>query len=233
MPIMKRMTRTLLFAGAALLAGCFSMDIATTDALQESALSSRDGKVLEHVVVSNYGWFLFNFIPLACGNANPKAAFPWTFFSDQVSSRLLHDRLMSYAASQCANVKELAFFRDYYAPLIPACLIVYDRTAYFEPGGDLRLTIDDRPRYRTEDLTLTHSLDGFPLLDAGWTILEVKVQGAMPLWLSAALSEGQIFKASFSKYGEAWRQEQAMEKTRQNRPELLGTYGKYYENKGK
>ncbi len=32
---------------------------------------------------------------------------------------------------------------------------------------------------------------------------------------------------------EAWRQEQAMEKTRQNRPELLGTYGKYYENKGK
>ena len=31
----------------------------------------------------------------------------------------------------------------------------------------------------------------------------------------------------------AWRQEQAMEKTRENRPELLGTYGKYYENKGK
>ena len=31
----------------------------------------------------------------------------------------------------------------------------------------------------------------------------------------------------------AWRQEQALEKTRQNRPELLGTFGKYYENKGK
>ena len=30
-----------------------------------------------------------------------------------------------------------------------------------------------------------------------------------------------------------WRREQAMEKTRENRPELLGTYGKYYENKGK
>lgn len=31
----------------------------------------------------------------------------------------------------------------------------------------------------------------------------------------------------------AWRQAQALEKTRENRPELLGTYGKYYENKGK
>ena len=32
---------------------------------------------------------------------------------------------------------------------------------------------------------------------------------------------------------EAWRHQQALEKTRKNRPELLGTYGKYYENKGK
>ena len=103
--------------------------------------------------------------------------------------------------------KELAYFRDFYGTLIPACLVVYDRTAYFEPGGDLRLTIDEKPRYRTEDLTLTKSMDGVPLLDAGWTILEVKVQGAMPLWLSEALSEGGIFKSSFSKYGEAFRRE--------------------------
>ena len=32
---------------------------------------------------------------------------------------------------------------------------------------------------------------------------------------------------------EAWRHQQALEKTRENRPELLGIYGKYYENKGK
>ena len=109
---MKRMTRTLLFAAAALLAGCFSMDIATTDALQNSALSSRDGKVLEHVVVSNYGWYLFNWIPLACGNATPGAFFPWKFFSGQVKSDLLHDRLMTHAAAQNADVKDLAFFRN-------------------------------------------------------------------------------------------------------------------------
>ncbi len=32
---------------------------------------------------------------------------------------------------------------------------------------------------------------------------------------------------------EKWRRAQALEKTRENRPELLGAYGKYYENKGK
>ena len=36
---------------------------------------------------------------------------------------------------------------------------------------------------------------------------ELKVQDAMPLWLSHALSEAGIFKTSFSKYGEAYRRE--------------------------
>lgn len=102
---------------------------------------------------------------------------------------------------------EIKTFRDYYKTLVPACLIIYDRTAYFEPGGDLRLTIDENPRYRADHLTLTESMDGISLLDEGWTILEVKVQEAMPLWLAEILSEGQIRKGSFSKYGEAYRQQ--------------------------
>lgn len=102
---------------------------------------------------------------------------------------------------------EIKAFRDYYRELVPACLIIYDRVAYFEPGGDLRLTIDENPRYRTEDLTLKKSMDGISLLKPGWTILEVKVQEAMPLWLAAILSGGGIRKTSFSKYGEAYRQQ--------------------------
>ncbi|MBQ6183274.1 MAG: polyphosphate polymerase domain-containing protein [Clostridia bacterium] len=103
--------------------------------------------------------------------------------------------------------KEITTFRDYYKTLVPACLIIYDRTAYFEPGGDLRLTIDEDPRYRLDDLTLTKSMDGISLLDKGWTILEIKVQEAMPLWLTEILSSGNIKKGSFSKYGEAYRQQ--------------------------
>ncbi len=103
--------------------------------------------------------------------------------------------------------RELTAFRDYYTGLRPACLIIYDRTAYFEPEGDLRLTIDENPRYRLEDLTLTKSMDGTPLLEKGWTIMEIKVQEAMPLWLTSILTECGVHKGSFSKYGEAYRRE--------------------------
>lgn len=103
--------------------------------------------------------------------------------------------------------KEITTFRDYYESLVPACMIIYDRIAYFEPGGDLRLTIDHNPRYRYDDLDLRVSMDGTSLLDEGWTILEVKVQQAVPLWLSAILTKGHIYKNSFSKYGEAYRQQ--------------------------
>jgi hypothetical protein len=105
--------------------------------------------------------------------------------------------------------RELTAFRDRYRALEPACLILYDRTAYFEPGGDLRLTIDEAPRYRVTDPTLTDFGGGTPLLPPGGAVLELKVQGAMPLWLARTLSEEGIRKTSFSKYGEAWRREYA------------------------
>ena len=103
--------------------------------------------------------------------------------------------------------REITYFRNYYQTLVPACLIIYDRVAYYEPGGDLRLTIDFNPRYRTEALSLAGSMDGIPLRPDGDTVLEIKVQEAMPLWLTRILDEGQIYKNSFSKYGEAFRQQ--------------------------
>ncbi len=103
--------------------------------------------------------------------------------------------------------REITTFRDYYQTLVPACMIIYDRVAYFQPDGDLRLTIDHSPRYRYDQLDLRKSMDGNLLLPEGCTILEVKVQQAVPLWLSAILTKGKIYKGSFSKYGEAYRQQ--------------------------
>lgn len=102
---------------------------------------------------------------------------------------------------------EITAFRDFYKELVPSCLILCERTAYFEPGGDLRLTIDENPRYRLDRLTLTGDTGGIPLLGEGMTILEIKVQDAMPLRLASILSEGKIRKCSFSKYGEAYRRQ--------------------------
>ena len=109
---MKRTSLPLAAIALALLAGCYSMDIATTESLKRSALTPDEGKPLEHVVVSNYGWYLFDAFPLACGNATPGAFFPFKIFSDQVSPEFLHDRMMSHAAAIHADAKDLMFFRD-------------------------------------------------------------------------------------------------------------------------
>lgn len=103
--------------------------------------------------------------------------------------------------------REIVYFRDMYKNLAPTCLIIYDRTAFFEPDGDLRLTIDNNPRYRVDDLNLTTSMEGNLLLPENCSVLEIKVQQAMPLWLSAILDKGKIYKGSFSKYGEAYKKQ--------------------------
>lgn len=130
-------------------------------------------------------------------------------YKRRVQSQIpLVDKFFAGSGDICSSGqinRELTYFRDYYGSLVPACLIIYDREAYFEPGGDLRLTIDHNPRYRVNRLNLTDSMEGIPLRPEGHTILEIKVQEAMPLWLSAILDEGRIYKNSFSKYGEAFR----------------------------
>ena len=103
--------------------------------------------------------------------------------------------------------REITYFRDFYGDLAPSCLIICERTAYAESDGDLRVTVDNAPRYRTEKLDLTTSMDGSPLLPEGYSILEIKVQEAMPLWLCRLLDREKIFKNSFSKYGEAYKRQ--------------------------
>ena len=118
------------------------------------------------------------------------------------------ERFFGYKGDITADgqiAREITYFRDYYKTLVPACLIIYDRAAYFEPEGDLRLTLDGNPRYRVDDLNLTTSMEGTLLLPEGSSILEIKVQEAMPLWLTHILDEGHIYRASFSKYGEAYK----------------------------
>mgnify|MGYP002624801341 CR=1 FL=1 len=102
--------------------------------------------------------------------------------------------------------REITYFRDYYRDLVPSCMILYDRTAYRETDGDLRLTIDRNPRYRIDGFRFDRA-DGIPLLNPGETILEIKVQDTIPLWLVRILSEGKIKRGSISKYGEAYRHE--------------------------
>ena len=110
------------------------------------------------------------------------------------------------ALDSCNQIaKELLYFRNYYKILEPKIMIIYDRTSYEELNGDIRLTIDESPRYRTYDLNHHTSMDGNLLLEPGSAILEIKVQQNMPLWLTNILSENKIYKSSFSKVGMAYQ----------------------------
>ena len=101
--------------------------------------------------------------------------------------------------------REIAYFRDYLKVLEPKIMIIYDRTSYAEVNGSIRLTIDENPRYRNDDLNLHTSMDGKLLLPPGSASLEIKVQQEVPLWLVSILSKHKIYKTSFSKVGEAYK----------------------------
>lgn len=86
--------------------------------------------------------------------------------------------------------------------LLPQIYLAYDRTALY--GKDdplLRITFDDNVRYRFDALDLTVGDRGVQYPLDGCRIMEIKVNGAMPLWLTQILSELRIYPCSFSKYG--------------------------------
>lgn len=112
----------------------------------------------------------------------------------------------TYGGKQTQIVDEVDYFLDFYRPLRPAVFLTYEREAYFEVGGgDFRVTFDDTVLARQEDISLASDVYGTPLLPDGMVLMEIKCSGGIPLWMSHVLSEQQIFKTSFSKYGAAYR----------------------------
>ena len=53
-------------------------------------------------------------------------------------------------------------------------------------------------------LDLSNGSDGAPVLERELCVMEVKTLGAVPLWLSSALGELEIYPRAFSKYGNAY-----------------------------
>lgn len=95
------------------LAGCFSFETVPLGAEASSRLrvDCVQGEAVEHVVVSNYGWYLFNTWPLACGRAG-SGMLGFTLFSDQVNERVVLDRFIGYAEKRNCDVTDLNLFND-------------------------------------------------------------------------------------------------------------------------
>ena len=72
-------------------------------------------------------------------------------------SLFLNNKIKTIGSNQIG--KELEYFRNFYGRLEPKSMIAYDRTSYAEIDGDIRLTIDENPRYRAFDLNLHTSME--------------------------------------------------------------------------
>ncbi len=113
--------------------------------------------------------------------------------------------------SQCFKTtqisKEIEYFRNYYKNLHPTVFLAYDREAYFtKEKSDFRLTFDDNIIFRTEDLSLQSEVYGIKLLEDNLVLMELKCSAGIPLWMTKLLSENNIYKTSFSKYGTVYRE---------------------------
>lgn len=101
--------------------------------------------------------------------------------------------------------REIEYFQSLYRTG-PAVFLAYDRAAMFgRQDPDLRLTLDENIRWRTDALALSAGDRGSPLSVQGLYLMEVKLPGVMPLWLAHGLAQAGAAPVSFSKYGCCYR----------------------------
>lgn len=102
-------------------------------------------------------------------------------------------------------LSEIDYFLSVYPGIRPAVSLFYDRVAYYgKTDRELRITFDSHIRFRNKQLDLLLGSDGYPILDADKSIMEIKCIGSMPMWLTKELDRLAVFPASYSKYGTAF-----------------------------
>lgn len=96
------------------MAGCFSLESTPLGGANGHSIKlyGTDEQASEHVVVSNFGWYLFNRWPIVCGNAHVGRSLPWRFFRNDVDENVLQRRLMDYASARGCNVTDLQIFSN-------------------------------------------------------------------------------------------------------------------------
>jgi hypothetical protein len=109
--------------------------------------------------------------------------------------------------------REIDWFLSFYKEIRPTVYISYSRIAmYGVEDPQLRVTFDSNLLWREEDLWLSSGVWGNPLLRENERLMEIKIPGSMPIWLSHILDELEIYPTSFSKYGNAYLQSEQIKK---------------------
>lgn len=99
--------------------------------------------------------------------------------------------------------KEIDYLIDHF-DLKPQILVMYDRESY-KGDDDLRITFDENLSYRDYNLCFNQEKhDKIYFKDKLDTIMEIKAQGSLPLWLVKILSEQHLYPQRFSKIGKIY-----------------------------
>ena len=113
--------------------------------------------------------------------------------------KFLELRISDYMINQVLN--EIEYYLDN-NKVNPKVYISYSRKAFFSKSDkNFRLTFDSKIITRRDYLFLESGSFGEDLLETGQYLMEVKILGAIPLWLVGILSELEIYSTKFSKYG--------------------------------
>ena len=119
---------------------------------------------------------------------------------------------LDYLAGRCSPrakdqiCREIDWFLGRNHP-VPQVFIAYDREALAGlEDRVLRVTFDIDLRWRDTALDLRSGDGGERITSRDQILMEIKIPGSAPVWLSRLLSENSVFPTSFSKYGVCYRE---------------------------
>ncbi|WP_272040688.1 polyphosphate polymerase domain-containing protein [Intestinimonas butyriciproducens] len=119
---------------------------------------------------------------------------------------------LDYLAGRCSPrakdqiCREIDWFLGRCHP-VPQVFIAYDREALAGlEDRVLRVTFDIDLRWRDTALDLRSGDGGERITSRDQILMEIKIPGSAPVWLSRLLSENSVFPTSFSKYGVCYRE---------------------------
>jgi hypothetical protein len=137
-----------------------------------------------------------------------------------MAEHFLYDQIAPCRSSQIMN--EINWFINSYQDLIPSMYISYNRIAmYGLEDSKLRITFDSNILWREEELWLGCGTWGNSILEEGQRLMEIKISGSMPIWLSRLLSEMEIYPVTFSKYGKGYQQSLQQKKSQNRKGEKI------------
>ena len=119
-----------------------------------------------------------------------------------IPEKQLHTDIIDVVKQDATQISQELSFHLLHNPVCEKMYLSHKRVAFkgVEEKG-LRITFDRDIRYRVQALGFVKPDKGKVILPPDIIVMEIKVTGGMPLWLTNALSKNRVFPRSFSKYG--------------------------------